>query len=91
MTTLELDDDTLQIESVDVDDEHLHVRLKDGRRLSMPLWWSPRLLAATKKQRRQWRILPFGDALEWEELDEHLSIKGILRGKPPREAVRPLS
>ena len=66
MTTLEVDDDTLQIEGVEIDATYLHVRLKDGRQVSMPLWWSPRLLAATPKQRQQWRILPFGDALEWK-------------------------
>ena len=91
MTTLEVDDQTLQIDGVEIDATYLHVRLKDGRQVSMPLWWSPRLLAATAKQRQQWRILPFGDALEWEALDEHLSVKGILRGKQPRDAVRPPS
>ena len=91
MTTLEVDDEALQIEGVEIDASYLHIRLKDGRQVSMPLRWSSRLLAATSKERRQWCTLPFGDALEWEALDEHLSVKGILRGKMPRDAVRPTS
>jgi hypothetical protein len=50
--------------------------LKDGRRIAAPLWWRPRLLDATPEQRANWAIMPFGDAIEWPEIDEHVSIKG---------------
>ena len=50
----------------------MHVLLQDGREISAPLWWYPRLLHATPEQREKWGILPFGDALHWEEIDEDL-------------------
>lgn len=89
MSILELEDDTLQIETVRCSDTELSVTLKDGRRIAVPLWWLPRLHAATPEQRAAWRIMPFGDAIEWEALDEHVSVKGLLRGKPARGAKPP--
>jgi hypothetical protein len=93
MTTLELEDKTLQIEAVDCSDTELSVALKDGRRITAPLWWLPRLQSATQDERAGWRIMRFGDAIEWEAIDEHVSVKGLLRGKPapgakPRPADR---
>jgi hypothetical protein len=82
MTTLELDEQTLQIEAVDCSETELIVTLKDGRRIAAPLWWLPRLLNATPEQRAIWDIMPFGDAVEWPEIDEHVSLKGLLRGRP---------
>ena len=78
-----------QILTAAVSDVELIVILKDGRRLVMPLWWSPRLSKATPEQRNNWNILPFGDALEWEEIDEHISCKCILKGNPFPGAVPP--
>ena len=82
MTPLELEDETLQIETVGCSDAELTVTLKDGRRIAVPLWWLPRLRNAPPKQRTNWRIMPFGDAIEWPEIDEHVSVKGLLRGRP---------
>jgi hypothetical protein len=90
MTTLELEDETLQIAAVECTDTELIVSLRDGRRIATPLWWLPRLQRATAEQRAGWRIMPFGDAIEWPGLDEHVSVKGLLRGRPTRGAVRPL-
>ena len=89
MTTLEINEETLQIDSVCFDDRQMHVILKDGRTVSMPLWWSPTLSKASSQQRDKWEITPFGDAIEWDELDEHISVKGILRGVPAPGAVEP--
>ena len=89
MSTLELDDETLQIETVRCSDAELSVTLKDGRRIAVPLWWLPRLHRATPEQRAAWRIMPFGDAIEWEEIDEHVSVKGLLRGRPAPGARPP--
>ena len=47
------------------------------------------LLKATPEQRAKWEIMPFGDAIEWQEIDEHVSVKGLLRGKPARGAEPP--
>jgi hypothetical protein len=91
MTTLELEDDTLQVDTVDCSQTELTVTLKDGRRIAAPLWWLPRLWKATPEQRAGWQIMPFGDAIEWPELDEHVSVKGLLRGKPAPSAKEPRS
>jgi hypothetical protein len=82
MSTLELEDETLQVATVDCSETELIVTLKDGRRIAAPLWWLPRLHHATAEQRANWAIMPFGDAVEWPEIDEHVSVKGLLRGQP---------
>jgi len=89
MTTLELEDETLQIAAVECNDKELTVTLKDGRKISAPLWWLPRLLDAPPEQRAKWRIMPFGDAIEWPAIDEHVSVKGLLRGQPAPGAKSP--
>ena len=89
MTILELEDEGLQIAAVDCSDRELTVTLNDGRRISVPLWWLPRLLDATPEQRAEWQIMPFGDAIEWTAIDEHVSVKGLLRGKPAPGAKPP--
>ena len=89
MSTLELEDEALQIAAVDCSETELMVTLKDGLRIAAPLWWLPRLLDATPEQRANWSIMPFGDAVEWPEIDEHVSVKGLLRGKPALGAKPP--
>ena len=89
MITLEIEEDALQIDSVRFSELEMHVRLSDGRAVSVPLWWYPRLQNATPRQRDAWEILPFGDALHWDEIDEDLDVIGFLKGakapgaKPP--------
>ena len=89
MSTLELDDEALQIAAVACSETELIVILKDGRRIAAPLWWLPRLRDATPEQRERWDIMPFCDAVEWPEIDEHVSVKGLLRGKPAPGAKPP--
>ena len=91
MTILELEDDAMQVDTVECSEVELTVSLKDGRRISVPLWWLPRLLKAAPEQRAGWQIMPFGDAIEWPEIDEHVSVKGLLRGKPAPGAQPPRS
>lgn len=78
-----------EISTAVVTDTELMIFLKDGRRITMPLWWSIRLWNATDEQRQNWSIMPFGDALMWKELDEHISVQGILSGGPFPGAVCP--
>jgi hypothetical protein len=59
-------------------DRELEVKLSDGRTLSVPLVWFPRLLAATPEQRRRWRLVDRGNGIAWEELAEDISVKGLL-------------
>ncbi|MEX0721101.1 MAG: DUF2442 domain-containing protein [Balneolaceae bacterium] len=61
------------------DKNSLHVLLEDGREISVPLEWFPRLRDATEKQRKNWRLIGKGIGIHWSELDEDISIEGLLR------------
>ena len=63
-------------------DEALSVSLKDGRTITVPLTWYPRLLHATAQQRSHWKIAGGGYGIHWPDLDEDLSTEGLLRGAP---------
>jgi len=66
--------------------DSLVVSLMDGRRISVPLVWYPRLLDATDAQRNNWKISGGGYGIHWPEVDEDLSTEGLLRGSPaPRQ------
>ncbi len=73
---------------VEVTDAELIVSLADGRKLSVPLAWFPRLLHATPEQRRQWELLGDGEGLHWPQVDEDLSVEGLLAGRPSRSTLR---
>jgi hypothetical protein len=61
-------------------DDALIVDLRDGRTISVPLAWFPRLLRATSEQRGQWELLGDGEGIHWPAIDEDLSVAGLLRG-----------
>jgi hypothetical protein len=63
-----------------VSSTELTVHLKDGRMVSVPLSWFPRLLNATTEQRAKFEIMGEGEGIHWPDVDEDLSIAGILRG-----------
>ena len=67
---------------VNVSSDELSVLLADGRRLSVPLAWFPRLLRATPAQRARFEILGDGQGIHWPDVDEDLSVAGLLRGTP---------
>ena len=67
---------------VHIEHEELVVELVDGRRVSVPLTWFPRLLHASPLQRQKWELLGDGEGIHWIEIDEDLSIVGLLRGTP---------
>ena len=60
----------------------LVVDLLDGRTISVPLAWYPRLLAATNEQRANWRVAGGVFGIHWPDIDEDLSTEGMLRGSP---------
>jgi Protein of unknown function (DUF2442) len=64
---------------VTVSDERLTVVLADGRELSAPLAWFPRVLEATGQQRRNWRFIGRGRGIHWPEIDEDVSVASLLR------------
>ena len=89
MTTLEIDEQQFQVSSVAVSDHEIIMYLKDGRSIHAPLWWYPRLHQATSEQRQNWEILPFGDAVGWEEIDEYISAEALIIGGAAPGAVAP--
>jgi Protein of unknown function (DUF2442) len=89
MTSLAEAENKNRIADVRFDDERMHVTLQDGREISVPLWWYPRLMHATPEQRSNWEILPFGDALHWPDIDEDLDVQGFLIGAKAPDARRP--
>lgn len=66
--------------TIDFTDDMMHVHLMDGRVIGVPIAWFPRLLAATPKQRKKYEIGGGGIGLHWPELDEDLSVAGLLAG-----------
>ncbi|HKS27195.1 MAG TPA: DUF2442 domain-containing protein [Pyrinomonadaceae bacterium] len=77
-----------RVADVRVAEDELSVRLMDGRTISVPLVWYPRLLNATEAQRKNWQIVGGGYGIHWDEIDEDLSTEGLLRGAPaPRQGV----
>ncbi len=65
---------------------HVEVALLDGRTISVPLAWSPRLLHATQAQRAKWQLAGGGYGIHWPDVDEDLSTRGLLRGAPAPQA-----
>jgi hypothetical protein len=64
---------------VQTDDSLLRVTLADGRELAVPLEWFPRLRDATPEQRRNWRFIGRGQGMHWPDVDEDISVAGLLR------------
>lgn len=75
-----------RVSSVSFTNESLSVGLMDGRTITVPLVWFPRLLEATNAQRNHWEVRGGGYGIHWPDLDEDLSTEGLLRGAPaPRQ------
>ena len=73
-------------QDVKVTGDTLSVDLTDGRTISVPLAWFPRLLHATPEERNNWRLIGKGHGIHWVDIDEDLSIEGLLAGKPSGES-----
>ncbi len=71
---------------ISITDDSLFVDLSDGRTISVPLEWYPRLLHATPAERNQWRLIGKGHGIHWEKIDEDISIEGLLAGRPSGES-----
>lgn len=83
-----------RVKDVRVSQSTLEVDLMDGRTISVPLAWYPRLVHAKKSQRERWEICGGGYGIHWPLIDEHLSTEGLLRGAPapkPRSRAKPVA
>ena len=78
-----------RVAGVEFSNDSLTVRLMDGRSISVPLAWYPRLLHATPAERAHWKIAGGGYGIHWPDIDEDLSTEGLLRGAPaPRQQLQ---
>lgn len=68
------------VTSIAFHEEEMELALSDARRISVPLAWYPRLLDANPDQRRNWELIGNGEGIHWPDVDEDLSVRGILRG-----------
>lgn len=86
MTTSAIDLTVPEAVGVVVTDDTLSVELRDGRTLSVPLEWYPRLVHATPEERNRWRLIAHGHGIHWDALDEDISIEGLIAGRPSGES-----
>lgn len=73
-------------QNVTVTDDTLAVDLSDGRTISVPLAWYPRLLHGTSEERSNWRLIGDREGIHWPDLDEDISVEKLLLGKPSGES-----
>jgi hypothetical protein len=74
------------VETVTVTEDTLSVNLSDGRTIAVPLAWFPRLVHASQKERNNWRLIARGHGIHWEDIDEDVSVEGLLAGRPSGES-----
>lgn len=86
MSTLAVKTDE-RVSAVSFDSDRLIVDLMDGRTIAVPLAWYPRLLEATPEQRSDWELAGAGYGIHWPQIDEDLSVEGLLRGAPAARAA----
>ena len=87
MTILTLESEPLAT-GVSFSEDMFRVTLDDGRELSVPLTWFPRLLHGTPEQRQHWELIGPGQGIHWPDLDEDISVAGILAGRGDQTRVR---
>jgi Protein of unknown function (DUF2442) len=78
------------VQHVRVTGKTLDVALTDGRTLSVPLGWYPRLAHGSPTERRRWRLIADGSGIHWPALDEDISVAGLLAGLPSGESANSL-
>lgn len=88
MSSSALDEAPVPVQDVRVTSKVLEVVLRDGRTLSVPLEWYPRLAHGSPRERRRWRLIGDGIGIHWPDLDEDISISGLLAGLPSGESPK---
>ena len=77
-----------EAEDVSVTEDTLKAELSDGRTISVPLAWYQRLVHATQEERDNWELIGEGQGIRWPDLDEDLSVEGLIAGPPSAESQR---
>lgn len=89
MTSLTIDSiDILEIQAIEITGDTLSVDLADGRTISVPLAWYPRLVHGSVEERQNWRLIGNGEGIHWCQLDEDISVKNIVLGQPSGESQK---
>lgn len=86
MTTSAIDLKIPDAIDVSITEDTLSVELADGRTIAVPLEWYPRLVHGTAEERNNWRLIGRGQGIHWEDLDEDISVEGLLVGKTSGES-----
>ena len=88
MNTLMIEYEKARAINIDINEDTITVDLDDGRTISAPIAWYPRLIHAEPEERDNWRLIGEGEGINWEDLDEDISIENLLLGKPSGESQR---
>jgi len=88
MTTLAIDIQLAKAQNVTVTEDTLSVDLTDGRTVSVPIVWYPRLLNATLEEQNNWRLIGRGEGIHWPDLDEDISVENLILGRASGESQR---
>lgn len=86
MTTSKVEIRVPDVVGVEITDDTFTVELSDGRTISAPLAWYPRLLHATSQERRNWRLIGKGQGIHWQDLDEDIRVESLLAGRHSGES-----
>ena len=85
MSSLAFELRLVRAQIVDITDDTLTVDLSDGRTISVPLGWYPRLLSGNAQERKNWRLIGQGQGIHWPDLDEDISVENLILGKSSGE------
>ncbi len=88
MSTLTIEKRDAKALHVAITDDTLSVELDDGRTVSAPIAWYPRLLHGTSDEKNNWRLIGDGEGIHWPNLDEDISVANLLAGQPSGESQR---
>jgi len=88
MTILAIELRMASVQNVTVTEDSLTVDLSDGRTVSVPLTWFPRLLHGLPEERNNWRLIGDGEGIHWQDLDEDISVENLILGKPSGESQK---
>src|ERR1035438_5211338 len=86
MSSLSLQMKMVTAQRVTTTEDSLAVDLSDGRTVSVPLMWYPRLLHGNARERNHWRLIANGEGIHWPDLDEDVSVEGIILGRASGES-----
>ena len=90
MTTLVIERNVFAV-AVSFSEDAVSIFLDDGRTISIPLAWYPRLLSGTPEERERFELIGDGEGIHWPDLDEDICVDGVLAGRRSTESSRSLA